>query len=47
MHFLRENVTFYHAGKMIHDVIRTAYPFPYTATFMFFCVRNDKAKQIR
>ena len=32
---------------MIHDVIRTAYPFPYTAEFMFAGVRNDKTEQIR
>ena len=36
MHFLRVNVTFYDAVNMIrdvimiHDVIRTAKPFPYT-----------------
>ena len=35
MHFLRVNVTFYDAVNMIHDVIRTLNPFPYTAKFMF------------
>ena len=30
MHFLRVNVTFYDAVNMIHDVITTANPFPYT-----------------
>ena len=31
MHFLRVNVTFYDAVKIIDDVIRIAHPFPYTA----------------
>ena len=35
MNFLRVNVTFYNTVNMIDDVIRTAYPFPYTAKFMF------------
>ena len=47
MHFLRVNVSFNDAVNMIHDVIRTAYPFPYTAKFIFVGVRNDKAQQIR
>ena len=47
MHFLRENVTFYDVVNMIHDVITTANLFPYTAKFMFDCVRNTKTKQIR
>ena len=42
MHFLRVNVTFYDKVNMVHDVIRTANPFPYTAKFMFFGVRNKK-----
>ena len=48
MHFLRVNVTFYDAGIMIHDVIRTANPFPYrsSAKFTFVGVRNNKAQQI-
>ena len=33
--FLRVNVAFYDAVDMIHDVIRTANPFPYSAKFMF------------
>ena len=45
--FLQENVTFYDAANMLHDVIRTGYRFPYTAKFMFDCVRNDKTQQIR
>ena len=47
MHFLRVNVTFYDAVSMIHDVIRTANPFPRTAKFMFVGVRNNKTQQIR
>ena len=35
MHFLRVNVTFYDAFSVIHDVITTADPIPYTAKFMF------------
>ena len=35
MHFLRVNVTFYDAVNVIHDVITTADPIPYTAKFMF------------
>ena len=34
MHFLRVNVTFYDAVNIIHDVITTRNPFPYTAKFM-------------
>ena len=30
MHFLQVNVTFYDAFNVIHDVITTANPFPYT-----------------
>ena len=47
MHFLRVTVTFYDAVNMIHDVIRIANPFPYTAKFMFIGVRNNKTQQIR
>ena len=47
MNFLRVNVTFYDAFNIIHDVIRTANPFPYTAKSMFVGVRNDKTQQIR
>ena len=32
---------------MIHDVIKTANPFPYTAKFMFVEVRNNKTQEIR
>ena len=38
---------FYDAVNMIHDVIRTANPFPYTAKFLFVDVRNNEAEQIR
>ena len=47
MHFLRVNVTFYAAVNMIHDVIATHNPFPYTAKFMFVGVRYNKIQQIR
>ena len=47
MYFLRVNVMFNNAVNMIHDVIKTAYPFPYTAQFMFVGVRNDKPQQVR
>ena len=42
MNFLRVNVTFYDAVNMIHDVIRRADAFSYTAKFMFVAVGNDK-----
>ena len=47
MHILRVNVTFYDVVNIIHDVIRTANPFPYTAKFMFVGVRNNETQQIR
>ena len=34
MHFLWVNVTFNQAVNMMHDIVRTAYAFPYTAKFM-------------
>ena len=45
--FLLVNVTFYNAVSMIHDVIRTADPFPYTVTFMFVSVGKNKTQQIK
>ena len=42
MHFLRLNVTFYDSVNVIHDVIITGNPFPYTAKFMFVGVTNNK-----
>ena len=47
MHFLRVNVTFYDAVKMIHDVITTAKLCPYTPKFIFVGVRNNKIHQTR
>ena len=47
MHFLRVNVTFYDAVNIIHDVISTANLYPYTATFTFDGVRNDKTHRMR
>ena len=47
MYFLLVNVTFYDAVNMIHDVISTAYQFPYTAKFMFAGVRNNTTQQNR
>ena len=44
MHFLQVNVTFYDAVNVIHDVITTADPIPYTAKFMF---ANNKTQQIK
>ena len=46
MYFLWITVTFYGAVNMIHDIIRKANAFPYTAKFMFVQVRNDKTQQI-
>ena len=39
--FSAVNVTFYEEVTMIHDVITTANPFPYSAKFMFVGVRNN------
>ena len=36
---------FYDVVNMIHDVITTPDPFPYTAKFMFVGVRNNKTKK--
>ena len=47
MHFLWVNVMFYDAVNVIHDVITTAIPFPYTAKFIFVRVRNNKTQQVR
>ena len=38
---------FYDAVNVIHDVITTANPDPYTAKFMFVRVVNNKTQQIR
>ena len=45
--FLRVKITFYDAVNMLHDVIATPDPFPYTANFMFVGVRHNKRQQIR
>ena len=37
----------YDAVKVVHDIITTANPFPYTAKFMVVGVRNNKTQQIR
>ena len=34
---------FYDTVNMIHDVIRTDKPFPYSAKFMFVGVRNNNS----
>ena len=47
MHFLQVNVTLYDAVNMIHIVLTTANPYPYTAKFIFVSVRNDKTQQIK
>ena len=47
MRSLRVNVTFYDAVNVIHDVITTSNPFPYTAKFKFVGVRNNKTQQVR
>ena len=44
--FLRVNVTFYDAVSIIHYVITTPDPFPYTAKFMFVGVRRKKLNNI-
>ena len=42
------NVTFYgyNAVNMIHDVLTTTNPFPYTTKFIFVDVRNNKTKEV-
>ena len=47
MHFLRVNVTVYDEVNVIHDLITTANPIPYTAKSMFVEVGNNKTQQIR
>ena len=44
MHFLLVNVTFYDAVNVLHDVILTANPFPYTAKYIFVGVTNNKTQ---
>ena len=45
MHFLPVNVVFYDAVNVIHDVITTANPIPYTVEFMFVGVICNKTQQ--
>ena len=47
MAFLRVNITFYDTVNVIHDVITTTDPIPYTAKFMSDSVGNNKTQQIR
>ena len=47
MHFLWVNVPFYEAVSIMHDVITTPNPFPYTAKFMVVGVTHYKTQQIR
>ena len=47
MRFRWVNVTYYDAVNMIHGVITTANPFPYTAKLMFVSFRNNKTQHIR
>ena len=48
MNFLRVKVTFYDAVNiMIHDVIITSNPYPYTAKFVFVGVRINKDQPMR
>ena len=47
VHFLRVNITFCDEVNMIHDIIRTANPFTYTAKLMFAGVRNNRTQRIR
>ena len=37
----------YGVVSMIHDIITTTDPFPYTAKFIFVSVRNNKTQKIR
>ena len=45
--FLAGKRQFYDAVNMIHYVITTRDPFPYTAKFMFVGVRHIETQQIR
>ena len=38
---------FYDAINVVHDVITTTNPFPYTAKFIFVGVKNNKPQEIR
>ena len=45
MNFLRENVTFFEAVNIIHDVVVTPNPYPYTVKFGFVSIKNHKVQQ--
>ena len=47
MNFLWVNVTFYDAVNIVHDVIITLNPYPYTAKFVFVGDRINKDQQMR
>ena len=38
---------FFDAINMIHDVIRTANPFPYTAKFILVGVRSNRTQRMK
>ena len=44
---VRVNVTFHNVVHMIHGLIRTANPYPYTYKFILAGVKNNKTQQIR
>ena len=43
MHFLQVNVTFYDAVNIIHDVLRTSYPFPYSCLSVLEIIKLNKS----
>ena len=45
--FSAVNVTFYEALIMIHDVIKKANPFPYSAKFMFISITNSTNQTLK
>ena len=45
--FSAGKITFYDAVNVIHDVIITANPCPYTAKSILVSVRNSKTHEIR
>ena len=47
MNFLQVNITFYDAVNIMHHVIITRNPYPYTDKFVFLDVTFDKDQQIR
>ena len=47
MNFLQVNVTFYDAVSVIHDIIITPNPYPFTAKFVFVSVMINKDQQMK